>query len=39
MVETWRIIRYTIYARKGWDENKLDMFRRHIIQLGTTGVL
>ena len=23
---------------KGWDENKLDMFRRHIIQLGTTGV-
>ncbi|KAB4519194.1 heparinase, partial [Bacteroides thetaiotaomicron] len=23
---------------KGWDENKLKMFRRHIIQLGNTGV-
>lgn len=23
---------------KGWDENKLNMFRRHIIQLGSTGV-
>lgn len=23
---------------KGWDENKLEMFRRHIIQLGHTGV-
>ena len=23
---------------KGWDENKLDYFRRHIIQLGNTGV-
>lgn len=23
----------------GWDENKLNMFRRHVIQLGNTGVV
>ncbi len=28
--------RYT--PEKGWDENKVKVFRRHIIQLGTTGV-
>ncbi len=23
---------------KGWDENKLDFFRRHVVQLGTSGL-
>lgn len=38
MVGERTLVGHTVYSRKGWDENKLDFFRRHIVQLGRTGL-
>lgn len=39
LADTWRAVRSALYPENGWDENHVKTFRRHIVNLGKTGLI